>query len=459
MSLRIKLLIFFIAALFFASGLFLFSQIMLENGYLIEIRQLPPTLTPSPITVSSPTATTSASLSPSPTVIFKPRQDIPPQQPLASPPEAVKAVYATGYSAGSKAKMDYLIKLIKETELNAMVIDIKDFSGYVLYNTDLEAVKKYGALDVRISKLNILLKRLHDENIYAIARISVFQDPRLALARPDLAFQSSSTKKLWLDNKGLAWIDPAAKAAWDYNIAIAKEALDRGFDEVNFDYIRFASDGNLDDIIYPAWRKTRTDADLAQTNAETKREVIKNFFKYLRKELPDVKLSADLFGLTAVNYDDLGIGQYFEDALPYFDYLAPMVYPSHYHSGFSGYQNPAKHPYEVVKYSMDEAFKRLRNWQLVNSNLNNSTTSPITNYQLPIAKLRPWLQDFDLGANYDAVMVRSEIQAVYDAFCSPANGRDAQICNPSSNDFGDKFGGWMLWDPNNIYTKEALINE
>jgi len=150
--------------------------------------------------------------------------------------------------------------------------------------------------------------------------------------------------------------------------------------------------------------------------------VIKDFLKYLRQELPDAKLSIDFFGLSTVSFDNLGVGQVIEDAFEYFDYVCPMIYPSHYADGFLGYQNPAEYPYEVVEYSMDGALKRL------------------SSYQKPEernAQLRPWLQDFDLGAIYDAEMVRSEIEAVY-------------------NVLGDNFRGFMLWNSLNIYTEEAF---
>ena len=300
--------------------------------------------------------------------------------------------------------------------------------------TELELPKKYNAVEVRIPKLNSLIKRLHDEGIYAIARVSVFQDPRLALARPELALQSSSTKKNWLDNKGLAWIDPAAKEAWDYNIAIAKEALERGFDEINFDYIRFASDGNLNDILYPLW-----------DGKSFKNAVIESFFKYLRSELSGAIISADLFGLVTVNNDDLGIGQHLEDAFPYFDYIAPMVYPSHYFTGFMGLQSPAKYPYEVIKYSMDFALNRLNNFRNKILAQNSSTTTPPSIFDPEkLAKFRPWLQDFDLGADYNETMVKREIQAVYD---SATTTGVAEI------------NGWMLWNASNVYTKGALENE
>lgn len=416
---------------------------------------------------------------------INPNKDIEPQKPLSNPPEEIKAIYLTGWSAGNPQKIRYFINLIRSTELNAVVFDIKDYSGYVAYDIKVSEVEKYDAKQIRIQRINALIKQLHDEGIYVIARLTVFQDPRLAKARPDLAIHSKtrthadstrtdaenklsfSSSTLWLDHKGLAWIDPASKEAWNYNIAIAKEAASRGFDELNFDYIRFASDGNLSDMQFPFWQNTRTDADGTRTHAETKSETIKNFFEELRESLPDVKISADLFGLATAEQDDLGIGQIIEDAYEYFDYVAPMVYPSHYASGFLNFQNPANYPYEVVKYSMERALQRLKNYEL--GIMNNATTANSTSTNLELktknlklkTKLRPWLQDFDLGADYTAEMVKKEIQAVYDSFCSPAatGGRGAQICSPSQTELGDKFGGWMLWNPSNVYTEEALIKE
>ncbi len=345
--------------------------------------------------------------------------DIEAQRPLANPPANIKAVYSTSWSAGSEKKLAYFINLIKETELNAIIIDVKDFSGYVSYNTELELPKKYDAVELRVPRLNALVKRLHDEGIYVIGRISVFQDQRLALARPDLALYSSTTGQLWKDHKGLMWMDTAAREVWDYNIDIAKEILERGFDEANFDYVRFASDGNLNDIKHPFWDETTL-----------KTHVVREFFRYLRNRLFDYKISADLFGLVTINTDGLGIGQHLEFALPYFDVIAPMVYPSHYYKGFIGYDNPGAHPYEVIKYSLETAVRRMNAFYKA-----ASTT--------PVAKLRPWLQDFDLGADYDANLVRAEMQAVYDV-ASTAPGY---------------FEGWMLWNPANVYTREALSNE
>ncbi len=350
--------------------------------------------------------------------------DIAIQSSLQNPPATVKAIYATGWSAGSSLKLESLIKLIDETELNALVVDVKDYSGFISYRFDYPLARESGAFgELRILKPNTLIKKLHDKGIYVIGRISVFQDPILALAHPEWAIKSSSTGAIWKDRKGLSWMDPSSREVWAYDLAIAKDALSRGFDEINFDYIRFPSDGNLNDMRYPFWNEKTA-----------MRDVIGTFFRYLRNNLKGVKISADLFGLVTVDETDLGIGQSLETAFPYFDYIAPMVYPSHYAAGSFGYKNPAAYPYEIVKYSLEKAQGRLLNYGNP-VQLNSSTTTSTVKIKMPEwPKFRPWLQDFDLGADYTAPMVRAQIRAVEEL----------------------SEGGWMLWDPKNNYTREAL---
>jgi len=339
-------------------------------------------------------------------------------------PDKIKSIYLTSWSAGNANKINYLIEIAKTTEINAVVIDIKDYSGYVAYDTQIPEVILYNAKQIRIPNIDALIKRLHQEDIYAIARIAVFQDPVLARARPDLAifnkYELFSPFRsffafvfLWLDSLKLAWVDPSSEEVWNYNINIAKDAFEHGFDEVNFDYVRFPSDGDLGAMGFPVWKK--------QT---IRHEVIRDFFREVREQLPEAKISVDLFGLSTVNYDDLGIGQIIEDAYQYFDYISPMVYPSHYASGFLGYQNPADYPYEVVKHSMETAQRRL---DIFNKGEIN-------------AQLRPWLQDFSLGTVYDPLMVKAQIEAVSQAL-------------------GDNFNGFMLWNSSNIYQTEALEKE
>jgi hypothetical protein len=333
-----------------------------------------------------------------------------------STPKPVKAIYMTSWVAGTSNFREKLVKIADETEINSIIIDIKDYTGKIAFKVEDKMLQEVGAVENRIPDIRDFIKYLHDKGIYVIGRISVFQDPYYASKYPEYAVKRESDGEVWEDYKGISWLDAGSKEVWDYTVAIAKEAYKIGFDELNFDYIRFPSDGNMNDIYYPfSEEKVLADPDYG------KAEVMRDFFKYLSEEMEDTDavLSADLFGMVTTNPDDLNVGQMLEYAEPYFDYIAPMTYPSHYPKGFNGYPNPNKEVYGVVKYSMDEAVRRM----------NEASSTP--------SKIRPWLQDFDYGGNYDIAEVRAQIQAVYDA------GLDS----------------WMLWDPSNIYTVEALLKE
>ena len=322
-------------------------------------------------------------------------------------PDQVRGIYMTSWVASTDSIRRGLVKIAEDTEVNSIIIDIKDYTGKVAFLMKNRKVLEAGSSEDRVKDMKKFLEELHAKNIYVIGRIAVFQDPYLAKVRPDLAVKRKDGVTNWKDYKGALWLDPCSKEVWDYTVAIAREAESIGFDELNFDYIRFPSDGNMKDIKYP-----HCDATLA------KPDLLENFFYNLKKGLNDLKvpISADLFGMVATNFDDLNIGQVLERTEPYFDYISPMVYPSHYPNDYNGFANPAAKPYEVIKLSMDSAVKRLL----------AASSSPF--------KLRPWLQDFDLGADYDAVMIRKEKQAVYDA----------------------GLNSWLMWSPSNKYTVDAF---
>ncbi|MCK5285775.1 MAG: putative glycoside hydrolase [Candidatus Pacebacteria bacterium] len=331
-------------------------------------------------------------------------------------PEQLKGVYMTSWVAGTKSIRDGLISLIEDTEINAIVIDIKDYSGKIAFKVQDENLLKYDSVENRMPDIKELIEYLHSKNVYVIGRISVFQDPHLVEKRPDLAVKKSEGGEVWTDYKGISWLDAGSTEVWDYVITLAKESHNIGFDEINFDYIRFPSDGNMNEIYYPiSEERIILDPD------NGKAKVLQEFFSYLYNKMSETGaiLSADLFGMVTTNSDDLNIGQILEYALPFFDYICPMVYPSHYPTGFIGLTNPAEHPYEVIKYSMDKAVEKTI----------NASSSP--------DKIRPWLQDFDLGADYTAPMVRKQIQATYDS------GLDS----------------WLLWSASNRYTKDALLKK
>ncbi len=324
-------------------------------------------------------------------------------------PEPVKAIYMTACVAGTPSWREKLLRMADETEINSIVVDIKDYTGTISFEPDTPILKENTGTGCRVKDMREFIEEAHRRGIYIVGRITVFQDPHYTKIHPELAVKSLSTGGVWKDRKGLSFIDVGAKPYWDYIIALSKDSYNAGFDELNFDYIRFPSDGNMKDVSY-SWSGTTT-----------KSVMLKNFFSYLRTNLSGTGavLSADLFGMTTTNTDDLNIGQILEDALMYFDYVSPMVYPSHYPSNFNGWKNPNDYAYEVVNFSMSRAAERAR----------AASTTPL--------KLRPWLQDFDYGGNYGSKEVREQIQATYDAGLT----------------------SWMLWDPGNKYTPEALLKE
>ncbi len=356
-------------------------------------------------------------------------------------PKPLKAIYMTSWVAGTRDWRASLVRLIEETELNSIIIDIKDYTGRIAFEVENPLLVKYGAEEIRIRDVKEFIELLHKKGIYVIGRITVFQDPHLSKVRPDLAIKKESNKEeAWEDYKGLSYIDPGAKDAWDYIVALSRESYRIGFDELNFDYIRFPSDGNMKDIYFP-FSEERVTADWRYGKAK----IIRDFFAYLYQELGDirgdgVKLSADLFGMVTTNSDDLNVGQVLEYALPYFDYIAPMVYPSHYPKNFNGYPNPNDYVYEVVRFSMDSAVKRTmsrttRVLELGDTPIASTSPQLYNKKVFDKYKLRPWLQDFDYGGEYGVEEIRGQIQAVYDA------GLDS----------------WMLWDPANRYTVDAFL--
>ena len=307
-------------------------------------------------------------------------------------PDTVKAVYVTMHTADNREKMNALITLAKETEVNAMVIDVKGSQGELIFNM----------LDI-----SALIEKLHAEDIFAIARIVVFQDSSAVERAPDTVIKKTGGG-VWRDRRGFAWVDPAAEKGWEYVFDVSRRALDAGFDEINFDYIRFPSDGNLSVTVYPLWDKKTPRHEIIKKFAMRSREVLKAYD-------PRMAFSIDIFGYTFLQSDDLGIGQRLEDMIGVFDFVYPMVYPSHYGAGNFGFENPADHPYEVVKGTLESGLARMGE---------NATTSA--------HRIRPWLQSFNLGAIYTSDMMRAQIQGTRDGL-------------------GEKSSGWLLWDPKNQY--------
>lgn len=319
---------------------------------------------------------------------------------MPAPPKSVRPVvrgiYATGYSAGSSKKLGEILTFIGKTEVNALVVDVKDDSGTLSYVSSVPLARRIGAGRAKFSPEK-LIGLLQQANVYPIARIVVFKDPILAAKRPDLAVKSKAGG-LWRDRKGLCWVDPHNREVWQYVVDVAKEAAAKGFREIQFDYVRFTSDGKLSDCVYPF------------ATGQRKADVIKDFLLFARQQLKPlgVEVSADVFGLTCSAQDDLGIGQRLEPIAAAVDIISPMVYPSHYERGTYGIQDPDLAPYETVLASLKAA------------------TSRVTGLGV---RLRPWLQDFSLRNKYGRAQLMSQIKAVYDAGLTE----------------------WIFWNPGNTY--------
>ena len=372
-------------------------------------------------------------------------------------PEQVKTIYMTSCVAGTPSFRQKLVTLIADTEINSVIIDIKDYSGTISFPPAHESwVPAWQNARCGTGDMKEFIAALHGMGVYVIGRITVFQDPFYTSVRPDLAVKKADGVTVWKDNKGLSFIDVGAKDYWEHIIELSIDSYNIGFDELNYDYVRYPSDGPMDDISFPLSDATEYGSD-KQANLEA-------FFTYLNERLHDETLfaeyrhentgrtsstpytSADLFGMTTTNYDDLSIGQVQDRAAPYFDFIAPMVYPSHYPNSFLGLGNPNDYPYKVVNYAMQAGVDRMT---ASTTPMEGFLHTPITytnasgtviatgQYAKPVYtadKFRTWIQDFDYGGDYDAADVRAQIQASYDAGVM----------------------SWMIWAPSNIYTKAAL---
>jgi hypothetical protein len=324
-------------------------------------------------------------------------------------PSAVRGIYVGSWSVGNESRLESLIRLASETEVNAFVIDIKEARGEVSHGTRVALAREVGAdRDLAIEDLRGVLARLREEGIYPIARIVVFKDPLLAQARPEWSILRSDGS-LWADNRGVHWVNPFNRDVWDYNIALAREAVELGFSEIQWDYVRFPDvpGSYLRDAVYP------------ERDGRTMAQGIRDFLIYSREQLamPDVPQTADVFGVTTTARHDVGIGQVWEELADVTDVLLPMVYPSHYPPGTWGMELPNAEPYRVVRRAMDGAVSR-------------SAAIP------GAATVRPWLQAFSLGdPPYGPEEIRAQIQAVYDAGLTE----------------------WILWSPGVRYPREAFL--
>lgn len=319
-------------------------------------------------------------------------------------PTEVRGFYWTAQTAGTE-RADQLISYARETGLNTVVVDLKADNGQIAFTPKDETLARYAMNTPLIADLEAVLKKLGDAEMYRIARLAIMRDSAFAAAHPEASLKNTGGG-LWRDKTGSAWNDPAAPVVAETALALAREAYARGFDEIQLDYVRFPSDGVLGNIQYPVFKK----------GEQEETAVMRAFFEKVGGTLraEGIPVSADLFGMTYWQENDFGIGQRLVDALPFFDFISPMAYPSHYPDGFRGHANPARAPYDIVKSTVDEGAA------LVSASFDPAETR---------RKTRVWIQDFDIGAVYTAELIEAQIKAVRDAGGS----------------------GWMLWNARNVY--------
>ena len=315
-------------------------------------------------------------------------------------PDEIRGVHMTMGLASVEGKLGEYLAL-RAYGLNALELDVKDENGAIGFvSPNLPKL----AHDVSAARIHYDAKSAaqaaEEAGVYLIGRVVVFADPTLGPARTELALQWPGGSA-WRDPAGLAWLNPYDRRVWRYVVDVAAAAAKAGFDEIQFDYVRFPSDGDLDSIVYPKSRR------------EPKERTIERFLAYASGRLRPlgVRVSADLFGLAATR--DLGVGQSPKRLRRYLDAIYPMVYPSHYVPGEYHLTDPEAFPGRTVEASLDDYRKAVRGTDV---------------------RIVPWLQDFSLSRTYGLDEVTDQVTA-------------ARRANAN---------GFMLWNPLGVYTQEAL---
>lgn len=379
----------------------------------------------------------------------------------------VRGIFVTGPMAGTD-NMENLIDLVDRTELNAMVIDIKNDEGRVTYNMEIPSVQDAGSYRRYIRDMEALIRKCKEKDIYLIARIVAFKDPYMEQAKPEWCIHNKDGS-LFKDKDGMTWLDPHNKQVWEYLLDIATEALDIGFDEIQFDYMRFSTDSGMENV------------DFVQKEAEEdRRQIITDFVKFASDIIHESggAISADVYGVVIDSERDQKIvGQDYVELSKYLDYISPMVYPSHYGPYNYNIPVPDAEPYRLVLTAMQasrkvmagvDALQEVNNLEsgnldaesIVTANTvsGNMQTEDMTEneeeeYSMedlaalePMdgvkAQVRPWLQDFTATwvkghISYGADEIRAQIQGVYDA----------------------GYEEWILWNASNRYTEEGLMKD
>lgn len=350
----------------------------------------------------------------------------------------VKGIFVTGPMAGTD-NMENLIGLVERTELNTIVMDIKNDEGRVVYKMQIPEVEETGAGIRYVQDMESLIEECKEKNIYLIARIVAFKDPFLAEVRPEWCIYNADGS-IFQDKDGLAWLNPYNHEVWDYLLAIAQEALRIGFDEVQFDYTRFSTDSGMDHVEFGQ-----------ESEGKDRQQIITEFVQYAAEKIHEAggAVSVDVYGMVIDSeVDQRIVGQNYVELSKYLDYISPMVYPSHYGPNNYNIPVPDAEPYRLVLTALQSSRKVLAGIPITSVSGNElpeytmeeiAVLAPMEGIK---AHVRPWLQDFTAAwvqghISYEAEEIRAQIQAGYDA----------------------GYEEWILWNASNRYTEDGLLTE
>jgi hypothetical protein len=330
--------------------------------------------------------------------------------PLVPTPDTLRGLYVNRWATLGQ-RMWELIDLAKSTEVNSLVLDVKDDRGFVLYRSNVALAREIGAdtnQPVSERRMRAVLDTMRAHGLYPIARIVVAKDELLASKKPEWAIRRrAAPEEVWLDRNRKPWLDPTHPEIWTYAADLAAEAVQLGFSEVQFDYVRFPDENSaIREGLY------------TRMEGRVRAQVIRDQLGYLRDLVRPlgVPMTIDVFGLTATDAGDMGIGQKWEMFIDRADVVLPMAYPSHYAPGTYGLGNPNANPYATIAGTLRDVIRRSAGIE-------------------GAAKVIPWYQDFTLGSpRYTATEVRAQMQAGYDL----------------------GFHDWILWNPRSVYTVGAL---
>ena len=318
-----------------------------------------------------------------------------------SPDPIVRGLYVNRFASQGKVKMAKLIAIADSTEINALVIDVKDEFGLNFHSTD-PMVKKNEGNAPMVANMRALLDTVRAHGILPIARIVVFKDSVTARLNPNNTIRKPDGSP-WHDKKGLTWVNPYANSIWEYNFRVAEEAVRLGFGEIQFDYIRF-----------PEPYKSLPPQVFPEQNGRTKTAALAEFLQAANKRLDKlgVRTTADVFGLVTTVGGALEVGQAWEPLAKSVDVLLPMTYPSHYPHGSFGVPLPNAEPYKIMFAAVNRARQR------------NDAVG------IKGEHVRPWIQAFSLGPpKYGPAEIEAQKKAIYDA----------------------GYDGWILWEPGSRY--------